>query len=122
MTGCCDRDIPFTNENDYLRLKGHYAIDHYRAWFVKREDARPRTQKVTEPGKGTICTLCRERIYGNDEVMIQHYSAKHELLAAAVLDGSDKVNDEDGRKILVDLFPDQVDDYDYRIEKKNDSD
>ena len=32
------------------------------------------------------------------------------------------VNDDDGRKILVDLFPDQVADYDYRIEKKNDSD
>jgi len=119
VSGCNEKDVPFIKKNEYKELKGHYAMEHYRAWFVARDDGgRPRTQKVTEPGKGTICRLCKDRVYGNEDKMMEHYASKHERLADAVIDGCSGVNTEDARKILVDLFPDKVPDFDYQNQEK----
>ena len=53
-----------------------------RAWFVNRprndKAAMTRTQRVTEPGKGTRCTTCSEHIFGNEEVMMGHYAFNHD--------------------------------------------
>jgi len=118
VTGCNEKDVPFIIKNNYKELKGHYAMEHYRAWFVSRDDGgNPRTQKVTEPGKGTICGVCGDRVYGNEDKMMEHYASKHERLADAVIDGCSGVNVEDARKILVDLFPDRLADYDYQYQK-----
>jgi len=119
VAACSDRDVSFPNKNDYKDLKGHYATVHYRAWFVAREDGgRQRTQKVVEPGMGTICRLCKDRVYGNEDLMMGHYAAKHERLQDAVMDQSCQIDPKEARNILMDLFPDKVANFDWKNKNK----
>ena len=51
-------------------------------------------------------------MYGHEENMMGHYAAKHARLADAVLEGQSGISDKDARKILVDLYPDRVGEFD----------
>jgi len=113
VKGCPDSELLFENIQDYAKLQTHYAVQHYRAWFVNRDDGgKARNQKVLEPGRGTICRNCRERVYGNEELMMGHYASKHKRLADAVMEGVSGISEEDDRNILVDLYPDRVAEFD----------
>jgi len=113
VTGCLESELLFENIQDYAKLQTHYAVQHYRAWFVNKDDGgKARNQKVLEPGRGTICRNCRERVYGNEELMMGHYASKHKRLADAVMEGVSGITEEDNRNILVDLYPDRVPEFD----------
>ena len=38
----------------------------------------PRTQRATEPRRGTDCKLCNAKVFGDDEAMVEHYSVVHD--------------------------------------------
>jgi len=104
IRGCQEEDIPFKNTDDYRTLKNHYAIQHYRAWFrAKDGSGEPRTQRATEPRRGTTCQLCENKVFGDDDSMVEHYAYSHDRLVKAVLAGGHSVSLT--RKVLKDLFP-----------------
>jgi len=107
VAGCLEGEVMFKNTENYRGLKTHYALHHYRDWFrAKETNGEPRTQKATEPRRGTNCKLCSVRVFGDDESMVEHYAFCHDRLIMAIMEGGQSVTNT--RKILKDLFPTEL--------------
>lgn len=107
IRGCMEGGIPYKNTDNYRALKGHYALQHYRAWFrEKGSKGEPRTQRAMDPRRGTDCKLCNIKVFGDDEAMVEHYAVIHDRLVMAVLGG--EYSDDDSKQVLKDLFPDHL--------------
>jgi len=107
VTGCQEGEVMFKNTENYRGLKTHYSIQHFRDWFrTKDPNGEPRTQKATEPRRGTNCKLCSVKVFGDDDSMVEHYAFCHDRLLKAIMSGAQSVSDT--RKILKDLFPGEL--------------
>jgi len=107
IRGCLESEVPFKNTDNYRALKGHYALQHFRGWFREKSvKGEPRTQRATEPRRGTDCKLCNAKVFGDDEAMVEHYSVVHDRLEMAIL-ASDYSADVT-QMIMKDLFPERV--------------
>jgi len=103
---CRDNERQHTNENDYRTLKHHYATAHWRRWFEKPPvQGQPlRTQRLVKTG--TICEVCKMKMFGDDERMIEHYAVVHDRLKEALLDvGESGVTLADTRAVVEQVMP-----------------
>ena len=56
---------------------------------------------------GAECNLCKEKLYGDDKKMVEHYATEHNRLEEAIMDTkSVPVSTEVTRAVLEQLFPD----------------
>jgi len=102
---CKDNEKQHTNENDYRTLKHHYATAHLRRWFEKPPGSGPiRTQKLAKTG--TICEVCKMKMFGDDERMIEHYAVVHDRMRLAILEPTETgMSLADTREIIEQVLP-----------------
>ena len=56
---------------------------------------------------GAECDLCKEKLYGDDKKMVEHYATDHNKLEEAIVDPkSVPISTEVTRAVLEQLFPD----------------
>ena len=56
---------------------------------------------------GAECNLCKEKLYGDDGKMVEHYATEHNRLEEAIMDTkSVPVSSDITRAVLKQLFPD----------------
>ena len=108
VPGCPDADQLHSKERSYRTLRAHYASAHWRPWFDQLPPAqgeRPRRQRLTQ--LGAECDLCKEKLYGDDKKMVEHYATDHNKLEEAIVDPkSVPISTEVTRAVLEQLFPD----------------
>ena len=108
VPGCPDADQLHSKERSYRTLLAHYASAHWRPWFDQLPPAqgeRPRRQRLTQ--LGAECDLCKEKLYGDDKKMVEHYATDHNKLEEAIVDPkSVPISTEVTRAVLEQLFPD----------------
>ena len=56
---------------------------------------------------GAECNLCKEKLYGDDGKMVEHYATEHNRLEEAIMDTkSAPVSTNVTKAVLEQLFPD----------------
>ena len=56
---------------------------------------------------GAECNLCKEKLYGDDGKMVEHYATEHNRLEEAIMDPkSAPVSKDVTRAVLEQIFPD----------------
>jgi hypothetical protein len=88
VPGCPEAGQGHTRDQSYRSLRQHYALAHWRPWFlVSPGRGQPvRTQRLTMTG--AHCLVCNLKMFGDDAKMMEHYAVVHGRLEAALLDRS----------------------------------
>jgi len=122
IADCPDSESVHTNHGDYQSLKGHYSTQHWKQWFLAVPEAnQPRTQKVKEPRRGTVCDICQTKVFGDENCMIEHYAGTHDRLVKAIMDVKNSEVDFENSKAVIDqLFPANANEFDKKANKEED--
>jgi len=114
---CPESDVLYTNHGDYQSLKGHYSSQHWGAWFMApTEPNKPRTQKVKEPRRGTLCDICQVKVFGDENSMREHYAVVHDQLVTGIMDVEHSgVGLEESRAVLVQLYPHRLKEFEKKL-------
>lgn len=121
IANCPDADEPHTSHGNYQSLKGHYSTHHWKQWFMAvPNENQPRTQRVKEPRRGTVCDICQAKVFGDENCMIEHYAGTHNRLLNAIMDfKNSEVDLENSKAVINQVFPAHANEFDKLVNEED---